>query len=80
LLQSLSCSRGKISENCLPNIELDGCTNCEKNCSNWAINKPCENCIEGCVCKPGRIRGPEGNCIYWYECPNKKPPSVDSSI
>ncbi|KAF8773179.1 Allergen Api m 6.03 / Api m 6.04 like protein [Argiope bruennichi] len=52
--------------------------NCEKNCSNWAFDLICpKKCVSGCVCRPGRIRGPDGKCILFSECPRPKSDSVN---
>ncbi|GFR01474.1 hypothetical protein TNCT_423501, partial [Trichonephila clavata] len=63
-----NCPAGELYSKCN--------ANCQKNCSNWAYDLICpKKCVEGCVCKPGLIRGPDRKCIYWFKCPHDFSPS-----
>ncbi|XP_043530393.1 otogelin-like protein [Chiloscyllium plagiosum] len=64
-------------ELCIQEEEYTYCTNnntgkiCEPSCENQIYKQmPCtEVCEEGCICKPGLVRSPEGNCINKTQCP-----------
>ncbi|GFQ65780.1 zonadhesin [Trichonephila clavata] len=43
---------------------------CQKNCTNYKQNLPCtKNCVAGCVCDRGYVRGLNGKCIRRDKCP-----------
>ncbi|XP_035220009.1 zonadhesin-like [Stegodyphus dumicola] len=56
---------------CKEDEEYKECgTACPFNCTNFDKKFLCtQQCIKGCFCKPGYIRGPEGTCIIPSNCP-----------
>ncbi|KAG8177858.1 hypothetical protein JTE90_027123 [Oedothorax gibbosus] len=56
------CGENEIFENCG--------SACPKTCRNRNAVVPCTlQCIKGCFCKPGYVRGPNGRCILPSFCP-----------
>ncbi|KAG8198783.1 hypothetical protein JTE90_007093 [Oedothorax gibbosus] len=72
-LFEVQSSQEEVSESfCPPNEEYSRCSaHCQRDCSNWADEdfKCTDNCVPGCVCKEGSVRGPGGRCIFPRQCP-----------
>ncbi|GFT45331.1 cysteine-rich venom protein 6 [Nephila pilipes] len=60
-------------EICKPNEEFKECGSaCPITCLNHTNPRPCHlPCTKGCFCKPGFVRGPNGQCIPPSRCPDE---------
>ncbi|XP_069771470.1 mucin-6-like [Narcine bancroftii] len=64
------CTKNEVYINCM---KSDVRKRCELSCEHLnSRHRPCPfTCQEGCMCKPGLVRSPEGMCINKTECPCK---------
>ncbi|XP_067838183.1 mucin-5B-like [Heptranchias perlo] len=70
LAEEKQCSKDEVYTNC-KNNEVG--KRCELSCESLSYkhNLCSSACEEGCMCKPGLVRSPEGQCINKTECPCK---------